>query len=102
VRLEGLVQLKNSMASSGIEPATFQLVAECLNKLRYRVPPFSQYRSIISLNGIDRLISVMDIQRISYEVKKLIFEYDIQIYFPFRNFRATRHFLSSGLQTKSH
>jgi hypothetical protein len=27
VRLEGLVQLKNPMTSSGIEPATFQLVA---------------------------------------------------------------------------
>jgi hypothetical protein len=27
VRLEGLVKLKNSMISSGIEPATFQFVA---------------------------------------------------------------------------
>jgi hypothetical protein len=31
VRLEGLVQLKNVIASSGIEPATFRLVALCLN-----------------------------------------------------------------------
>jgi hypothetical protein len=30
VRLEGLGQLKNPMTSSGIEPATFQLVAYCL------------------------------------------------------------------------
>jgi hypothetical protein len=36
VRLEGLGQLKNPMISSGIEPATFELVA-CLNQLRYRV-----------------------------------------------------------------
>jgi hypothetical protein len=32
VRLEGLGQLKNPIASSGIEPTTFRLVA------RYRVP----------------------------------------------------------------
>jgi hypothetical protein len=33
VRVEGLGQLKNSMASSGIESATFRLVAYYLNKL---------------------------------------------------------------------
>jgi hypothetical protein len=37
VRLEGLGQLKNAMTSSGIEPATFRLVALCINQLRYRV-----------------------------------------------------------------
>jgi hypothetical protein len=36
---EGLDQLKNPMTSSGIEPATFLLVAQSLNQLRYRVPP---------------------------------------------------------------
>jgi hypothetical protein len=35
VRLEGLGQLKNSMTSSGIKPATFRLVAYCLNKVCY-------------------------------------------------------------------
>jgi hypothetical protein len=39
VRLEELGKLKNSMTLSGIEAATFRLVARCLNKLRYRVPP---------------------------------------------------------------
>jgi hypothetical protein len=39
VRLEGLGKLKNPMASSGLEPATFRLGAWCINQLRYRVPP---------------------------------------------------------------
>jgi hypothetical protein len=34
MRLEGLGQLKSPMASSGIEPATFLLVAQCLSQLR--------------------------------------------------------------------
>jgi hypothetical protein len=38
VRLEGLGQLKNPMTSSGIEPATFRLVAQCPNQLRYLMP----------------------------------------------------------------
>jgi hypothetical protein len=38
MRLEVLSKLKKS-TSSGIDPATFRLVAQCLNQLRYRVPP---------------------------------------------------------------
>jgi hypothetical protein len=34
VWLEGLGQLNNPMTSSGVEPATFRLVALCLKQLR--------------------------------------------------------------------
>jgi hypothetical protein len=48
VRLEGWGQLKNPITSSGIEPATFRLVAQCLNQVRSRVPPAYSVYNVIS------------------------------------------------------
>ena len=47
VRPKGLYQWKTRMTPSGIEPASFRLLKQCLNQLRYRVPPLLRIEGLI-------------------------------------------------------
>ena len=47
---QGHVNEKFTVTPSGIKPATFRLVAQCLNRLRHRVPPLNVITDYHNLN----------------------------------------------------
>jgi hypothetical protein len=57
--LEGLSQLKITMTSSRIEPATFQLAAQCLNQLRYCVVNHIKITIYVCLLGITGFLDLV-------------------------------------------
>ena len=54
VRPEGLCQRKIPMAPSRIEPATFRLVAQCLNRLSHCVTRKYKYNHVLQYGMYDR------------------------------------------------
>jgi hypothetical protein len=77
VQLEGLGKLKKS-TSSGLEPSTFRLVEQCLNQLRYRIPPKNDvpYKIILS-TPLFRLGSYIRLNTLFANSGKLCYSFSV-------------------------
>ena len=65
--------MKNRKTSSEIQPATFQNLAQCLNKLRHSVPPSNVLRLILSLqNGLGECSWYSDSLRVERPMDRIL------------------------------
>jgi hypothetical protein len=76
MRLERLGQLRNPMTSSGLNPATFQLVAQCLNQLRNRVPHYNLEKDYFT-NVLFKILHILLTFIFIYYIHKSIFPRNI-------------------------
>ena len=70
VRSEGLCPWKILMTPLGIQLATFQLVAQCLNQMRHRVTPLRWIKHTLSPNCVSRKYYAQQRERQKTKTKK--------------------------------
>ena len=75
VRPEGLCQWKNPVTPLGIEPATFRLIARCLNQLRYCVPPVVVVVVVVLYNHGHRILKLqVNMVDITIQIIQIIYD----------------------------